>query len=176
MTRRCKVCALAPERREAVDTALSAFLIGKISLLEVAERTGLHQSSLYRHSQRHLSGPSSIAPTLPILAPKVQVFQPTPTKEELLSRLENLWQEVVASILESKGSGDLQVRAGFLREARRTLEIEGDWTGHFPRQIVGNQPGALVQIVLPAPPEGSPPRPQLSRDQLPGKVADLPYR
>jgi hypothetical protein len=159
MAIKCKVCALDSQRRELVDSALFAFKRGEITLVEIAARSGVHESSLYRHSQRHLSSsPANAVATLTAVAPQVPAVSPAspPTKEELLARLEGIWREVVSSVSESKRIGDLHVRAGLLREARRTLELQGDWSGHFPRRIVGNEPGCLVTLVVPQTLPGAP--------------------
>lgn len=133
-----------------MDDALCEFREGKISLLEIARRSSLSASGLYRHT-RHLSASAANEPTAPLTTPKPEVLQPELTKDELLSRLENVWQEMMAGVNEAKESGDLHLLVRFLREAGRLLQTLGDWTGHFPRRLVSDQGGGgTVQIVLPA--------------------------
>lgn len=91
------------------------------------------------------------------------------TKGRLLERIELLWNESIEGLEASKeplvitkpnGStievpGDLRARAGFVREARKVLELQGEATG----DLVSGQPNQIgnVIIVLPAPRPGSTP-------------------
>ena len=59
MTIRCSICRLEPQKRAAIDAALSR---GDISFQEVAERVGIHKSSIQRHA-KHIKAPAAAAPT-----------------------------------------------------------------------------------------------------------------
>jgi hypothetical protein len=91
---------------------------------------------------------------------------PRPTelsKAQLLERIELLWTESLEGLEASKepititrpnGSslelpGDLRARAGFVREARSVLELQGEATGHLVKGQTG--PTFAIQIVMPQP-------------------------
>jgi hypothetical protein len=167
---RCSICTLPPEKRDAIDEALSS---GTITLIEVAASSGISKSALQRHS-KHLDPSAPEEPKAikqkelaPILAPAQVTPAPQPdtagTKVRLLERIEFLWNESLDGLALSKEPitvkkpdgtslelpGDLRARAGFIREARSVLELQGEVTGDF----IKGQPFAgniQVQIVMPA--------------------------
>jgi hypothetical protein len=85
----------------------------------------------------------------------------TPTREQLIERIEYLWSESIDGIEASKESltihkpdgtcvevpPDLRARAGFIREARSVLELQGEASGHLIR---GQPVSSQVIIVVPA--------------------------
>jgi hypothetical protein len=162
---RCSICKLPERKRAAVDAALAA---GDVSLVAVSVSSGLSKSALQRHS-KHLSEPNNRWAECP---PPFVIEKPTsevavPTKESLLERIEFLWAESLDGLMVSKeavtmtkpdGStielpGDLRARAGFIREARSVLELQGAATGDLIRGQA-NQIGQVL-IVCPAMPAGA---------------------
>lgn len=153
----CSICRLTPERLTAVNNALAD---ANISLVQIARTSGLSKSALSRHWHH-----SKISvPAAPHCANLIETDGPVPTKRELLSRLEMLWTEATEGLQAAKepitlkgpdGSdvevkaGDLRAMSNFLREARQTLEMEGDWLGHFPSRQQGAVWGGGVVIVVP---------------------------
>ena len=157
---RCTICRLTDGRRAGVDAALRD---GRASLQEISSSSGLSRSSLHRHRQhidRIAASASNIAqpPTeslsvrqeaSPIARVPQDITAQSPaarpsrdtdpaeqqrtTKEELLHRLQFLWEESLNGLKSSKepihiakpdGSsvelpGDLRARTGFIREGRR---------------------------------------------------------
>lgn len=161
MTLRCSICRLPEQKRAAVDAALAA---GDVSLIEVSASSGLSKSSLQRHS-KHLTGvqkPETPDP-LPAVIQDLVSEAPAPTKESLLERIELLWNESLDGLAVSKEPvtitkpdgttlelpGDLRARAGFIREARSVLELQGAASG----ELIKGQPNLIggVWVVYPSP-------------------------
>lgn len=161
---RCSICKLPERKRAAVDAALAA---GDVSLVAVSVSSGLSKSALQRHS-KHLQAvekPEADAVSFAHIREPLTP-QPVPTKETLLERIEYLWNESLDGLELSKepitlakpdGStiempGDLRARAGFIREARSILELQGAASG----ELIKGQPNQIGQviIVVPARPPG----------------------
>jgi hypothetical protein len=156
ITTQCSVCRLEPEYLNAINIALRN---ESISFDELARASGIHRSILDRHVA-HLKGRGA-----PIAIEKSDAAREIGlTKQEILCSIESLWQEAQEGLEASKApitlkksdgstielkAGDLRARAAFIREGRQVLEAAADWSG-FPR-TVSNQPGAMIQIVIPSP-------------------------
>jgi hypothetical protein len=158
---RCSVCELEPARLTAINETLRD---PAVSLSELACTSGIARSTLARHA-RHLTQNAD-----PIVPHKLAEAETVLTKSEVLRRAEFLWGQAVKGLEASqvpitftKGdgskidiqAGDLKAQAAMLRESRHLLEAAADWSGH-PRRIVGNEPGCLVQLIVPASVRGAP--------------------
>lgn len=171
---RCSICKLPPARKEAIDEALRN---SQVSLGAIAEAVHISKSSLFRHRQHlrarpdaslrgergklpELSDEESVVPYA--VSPEGdgndarQACQPL-TREVLLQRLESLWNEAWAGVLECKepltiqrdGKShclppDVRGRAAFLREGREILQLQGAAAGNL---VAG--PTAAIFIVMP---------------------------
>ncbi len=158
MTVRCSICKLPEGKRAAVDAALAA---GDVSLAEVSVSSGLSKSALQRHS-KHLQAfeQPKVGPLSPAVRREPLKPQSVPTKETLLERIEYLWAESLdglelskepITLRKSDGStvelpGVLRAPAGFIREARSILELQGAASGELVRGQ-SNQIGQVVIVV-----------------------------
>jgi len=152
---KCSICRLEPAKKQAIDAALAA----GVSLDELARRSGLGRSSLGRHGQHAPGAadkPALVKPENPperVQVPRGPLTPPLasvavartarPSKEQLLERIELLWGESMDGLSASKEPiqitkpdgtqleipGDLRARAGFLREARSILALQGEANG-----------------------------------------------
>lgn len=156
---RCSICKLPRAKRTAVDAALMA---GDVSLAEVSVSSGISKSALQRHSKHLQAVEKQNAETLlPAIMGEPLKHPPLPTKETLLERIEYLWTEsldglelskVPITLTKADGTitelpGDLRARAGFIREARSVLELQGAATG----ELVRGQPNQVGQVVIVVP-------------------------
>ena len=176
---RCTVCRLEADRLNAIDAALRGgqMSLGEISSKTGITRSSLHRHRAHLpvapdlvaiHQDRLtpifsppvIAEPSAAQPT-----GKFETHPQTATKAELLDRLEYLWQESLAGLEASKEPirvlkptgevveirGDLRSRAGFIREGRSVLEMQGTVNGNL---TVGSA-GSAILIVLPVTSETS---------------------
>ena len=176
MILRCSICKLNPTRRAVVESALA----GGVALAEISRRSGLSKSALSRHS-RHGAAPTgqtaaakeSISSEPPAkeatgIAVRPQVIPPasssdpqalaarrtdvSPSRAQLLERVEMLWDETLDGLEAAKQPitvqrpdgtsmelpGDLRARAGFIRTARDVLHLGAELSGELAQPATIN--------------------------------------
>jgi len=163
---RCSVCRLDPERRRAVEAALTA----AVPLGEISRSCGLSKSALSRHS-RHSGRPESVASNKTPAAivvrtaapvPASEPAAPAPTKTELLRRVEILWSEALDGLEASKepivlskpdgskleiSGGDLRARAAFVRAGRDVVQLSAELSGELAGQSIAINNVILVPMI-----------------------------
>lgn len=112
---RCKVC------RHPDINEINEKLVSGISPREMAEKYNLNYMSLYRHKESHL----------PLTLIKAQKLQEQNAADDLLDRVESIYNKAWDLMTKAEAKGSFQPAVGALREARSCLELIGKLVGEL---------------------------------------------
>lgn len=112
---RCKVCK-HPDINE-----INEKLVSGISPREMADKYNLNHMSLYRHKEKHL----------PLTLIKAQQLQEQDAADDLLARVELIYEKAWDLVNKAETKGSFQPAVGALKEARSCLELIGKLLGEI---------------------------------------------
>ncbi len=112
---KCKTCQ-HPEINK-----INEQLISGVPVREVAKQHGLNHMSVNRHRENHL--PKTLV--------KAQALQEQSAADELLERVESIYDEAWKLVKKAESDGKYQPAVGALKEARNSLELIGKLIGQL---------------------------------------------
>ena len=135
MSVRCSVC------KHSNRAEIDQLLVAGESLRSVADRFGLHYSSLSRH-KRHISQQIGKVRAL-------QEFSELQQGKSILQQIEDLHTRALDLLVKAENAGDIRTAIQAIRESRNCLELLGKATGQLtPETILIQVEPVLNTLVL----------------------------